>query len=159
VLSLYVFVFLIMVGFFFSVELFLEKELFKSALSLAIVFMSSAGLILLLGQPLVALFQLLILVGGLSTYLMVAVASSRHAEFIHSNMLVFMIAFIVLDVVFIYGVALQQYPGSLIAPQISQSVTLAIAQYYALIYAMVFLIFSVAIGSILLIRKVVKMVV
>lgn len=158
-LSLLIFVLLVMAGLFFAVEIFVEKDLFKSALGLAMVFLSSSGMILLLNQPLIALLQLLILVGGLSTYLIVAVASTRHAEFLHTNMPLLMVSFLLFGTILVYAAALHPFPGSLSNSTISQGISLAITQYYVLIYAMVFLIFMVSIGSILLIRRVLKIVV
>ncbi len=158
-LSLLIFILLVMVGLFAAMEIFIEKDLFKAALGLAFVFLSSSGLILLLSQPLIALFQLLILVGGLSTYLIVAVASERHADFAHTNMLVLGVSFVLFGGVLLYAVVLHPYPSFASGASVGQSISLSITQYYPLIYAMVFLLFSVAIGSVLLIRRVVKIVV
>lgn len=154
-----IFVLLLMAALFAAMIIFIEKDLFKAALGLAVVFASSAGIILLLGQPLIALFQLLILVGGLSTYLIVAVASEGRAGFLHTNMLVLSISFIVLGGVLLYAIAMHPYPGSLTGAAIGQSISLSISEYYPLMYAMVFLLFSIGIGSILLMRRVIRMVV
>src|SRR5574337_1295696 len=77
--------------------LFLQKRLLYSAIALAIVFAGSALVFLYLGQTLLALIQLLVFVGGLSTYLVVAVATEEKGRKLFSPY-VFIIAAIAISV-------------------------------------------------------------
>ena len=70
----YAFVVLSAILIFFALMIFKSKRLLHAVLALTGVFFMSSVVLLLLGQPLAALLQLVILVGGMSTYLIVAVA-------------------------------------------------------------------------------------
>ena len=159
-LELLLFIFLAAVGIVSGIVLLAQKSLFKSAIALAIVFISVGGFIMLTGQTLITLFQLFILVGGLSTYLIVAVASERESVFRHVDMRVFAVVFVIFGALMAYAVATntpssaaQATPGGL------AEVAASINSYYALMGAIVFLMFALGIGSIMLIKKVVRIVV
>ena len=76
-LDIYVFIALAALAVIASIFIFLQKRLIHAVLFLAIVFVSSSIIFLLLGQTLIAVLQMLIFVGGLSTYLIVAVATEE----------------------------------------------------------------------------------
>ena len=56
---------------------FLSRKLMHSVIALTIAFTGSASVFALLGQAEMALLQLFVFVGGLSTYLIVAVAAEE----------------------------------------------------------------------------------
>lgn len=157
-LELLSFVFLAIVGFASALELLRQKNLFKAAIALAILFVSVAGFILLAGQGIVALFQLLILVGGLSTYLIVAVASERESSFRHVDMRVVAAVFVLFGALIFYAVAANSHPLGLSAPGILPEITSAVKVYFAFMAAIAFLMFALAIGSVLLIKRAVRVV-
>lgn len=143
-----------------ALDIFLEKELFKSAIALAVTFAASAAVLLFLSQTLIAILQLLLLVGGLSTYLIVAVASGERKYFRHTDMRVLVILFIVLDAVFTYVLSMASF--SLVVngnESIGLALDLGFIEFYVLLYFIVLLLFAVSIGSILLIKKMVQIVV
>lgn len=150
---------LAIIGIVAAISLLRQKSLFKSAISLAILFAIVAGFMLLLGQNLVALFQLLVLVGGLSTYLVVAVATDKPINFGHVSLIKFGIAAVVLGAILTYAIGINSGQTFVSIPNISQEIGLAIGSGFGLIGAIVFLTFAVAIGSIMLIKRAVKMVV
>ncbi|MDE1855656.1 MAG: hypothetical protein KGH49_00225 [Candidatus Micrarchaeota archaeon] len=153
------FVLLIVAGALSSVMLMRSRELFKAAISLAIVFAVVAGFMLILSLTAIALFQLFILVGGLSTYLVVAVASDRHAQFRHVSPLGFSVAFVVLAAIFFYVLGVPSQQGLATLPNVAQEIAASLSGSIALIGAMIFLMFAAAIGSIIMMKRVVKMVV
>ncbi len=158
--DLALFVLLVSIGVGCAIALFIQKSLFKAAIALAIVFVVVAGFILLTGQFMIALFQLLILVGGLSTYLIVAVASEREASFKHINLKIFIPVFVLMAAVLIYAVfATTATTTAPTMPGILDEISNSIQNNFALMAAIVFLMFALAIGSIMLIKKVVKLVV
>ncbi|MDE1869608.1 MAG: hypothetical protein KGH71_01315 [Candidatus Micrarchaeota archaeon] len=158
-LELLLFVFLAAVGIVSGVVLLAQKSLFKSAISLAILFVAVGGFILLTNQTLITLFQLFILVGGLSTYLIVAVASERESAFRHVDMRVFAVVFVLFGALMVYAIAINAGPAAPTTPGIMAEVSSAIGSYYGLMGAVVFLMFAIGIGSIMLIKKVVRIVV
>lgn len=56
---------------------FIERKLMHAVVALSSAFFGSALLFFLLGQTMIALLQLLVFVGGLSTYLTVAIAAEE----------------------------------------------------------------------------------
>ncbi|MDE1827662.1 MAG: hypothetical protein KGH65_00675 [Candidatus Micrarchaeota archaeon] len=158
-LELALFVLLTVVGILAAVAVLSQKSLFKSAIALAILFAVVSGYILMLGQTLISLFQLLILVGGLSTYLVVAVAAEGTINFRHVSARGFSVIFVVLAAVLIYATAMNSNASFISAPDISQEIALAIGGSFGIIAAVVFLMFAVGIGSVMLIKKAIKTVV
>ncbi|HVA82833.1 MAG TPA: hypothetical protein VNF06_01590 [Candidatus Aquilonibacter sp.] len=158
-LELLLFIFLAAVGIISGVVLLSQKSLFKSAIALAIVFVAVGGFILLTNQSLITLFQLFILVGGLSTYLIVAVASERESEFRHVDMRVFVVVFVIFGALMAYAIGTSTPSPTPTTPGILAEVANSISSYYAIMGAIVFLMFALGIGSIMLIKKVVRIVV
>ncbi|MDE1761976.1 MAG: hypothetical protein KGH78_02155 [Candidatus Micrarchaeota archaeon] len=136
-----------------------QRELFKAAIGLAFVFIAVSGFVLLMGQPLLALFQLFILVGGLSTYLIVAVASEARTQFNHVDWRMFVGVFVVLAIVLTYAVSVNTPHVLGSGGETSQELISSISNYYALMAAVAFAVFAIGIGSILLIKRVVALVV
>lgn len=141
-----------------AIALFASKRLLHAVLALTIAFMSSALLFLYLGETFIALLQLFVFVGGLSTYLVVAVAAeSARGKF------EFYI-FIPLAVIFAIGLSgiavssgLSSQEPLMPASFISASIA-ALTTYYPVLGMLLLLLFSAVIGSILIIRKSVRLV-
>lgn len=140
-----------------AVLIFAQSRLLYAALALALAFLGSAFVFLLLNQVLIALLQLFIFVGGLSTYLIVAVATEEKGKKL-INRPYFAIAAILItaSLIFSFSIWGQGTPAS------NNFLTLATAAFgagYVLLYALMLLLFSATIGTVLLIRKFVKLVV
>lgn len=148
-----------LIGIAAGIVVLIQRSLFKAAIALAIVFVAVSGFIFLTSQTMVTLLQLFVLVGGLSTYLIVAVASERQATFRHVDIGVLATVFVVLGAVMFYAtVNATQNAQSQSAPMINSEISVAIGANMALLGAVVFLMFALAIGSIMLIKRVVKLV-
>lgn len=140
-----------------GIALFLQKKLLHSVIFLALAASVSSLIFLYLNQVLVALLQLLVFVGGLSTYLIVAVAAEEKKVGIRSA-----IAFLIASFVIAAGL-LAAIPGFQ-APisggnDFSAVAQAAIQQYYAMLFMAVSLLFAVAIGSVIVIKRFSKLVV
>lgn len=137
--------------------LFLQRKLLRSVVLLAMAAAGSALIFLYLGQVLIALLQLLVFVGGLSTYLIVAVATEEKKVNMRSAW-----AFVLASVVIAAGLlaavstlnTTQQASNSF-----SASAESAIQGYYAVFFSAVFLLFAAAIGSVAVIKKFSRLVV
>ncbi|MDE1850803.1 MAG: hypothetical protein KGH54_03355 [Candidatus Micrarchaeota archaeon] len=158
-LELALFVLLTVVGILASVSVLGQRSLFKSSIALAILFAVVAGYILMLGQTLIALFQLLVLVGGLSTYLVVAVAAEGQIGFRHVSPRLFSVVFVVLAGIMMYAVAINSNAQFSALPSMSDEIVLAIGSGFGMIAAIVFLMFAAGIGSVMLIKRALKTVV
>jgi uncharacterized MnhB-related membrane protein len=139
-----------------GIFVFVQRKLLHAVTALAAAAAVSALMFLYLDQALVALLQLLIFIGGLSTYLMVAVAAEE--KFVNMRSVAsFAAAFVLLGAVLadaVYELPAQAYGGTGFV-QLAES---AIGQYYGLILASIFLLFAAAIASVLVIKRFVKLV-
>ncbi len=139
-----------------GIFVFVQRKLLHAVTALAAAAAVSALVFLYLNQALVALLQLLIFVGGLSTYLMVAVAAEE--KFVNMRSAAsFAAASILLGAVLIasvYGLPARAPSGTNFV-QLAES---AIGQYYGLMLASIFLLFAVAIASVLVIRRFARLV-
>ena len=158
-LEIVIFVLLTVVGVVSAMAILAQKELFKASIGLAFVFVVVSGLIFVMGQGVIALLQLFILVGGLSTYLIVAVAAERQTGFEHVDPRIFIPVFLVIAAVLFYAIVSNTQQGSGSNVSIGAEFAAAISTYYALIAGAVFLVFAVGIGSIMLIKRAVRLVV
>lgn len=158
-LGILLFALFALIGIAAGIVVLIQRSLFKAAIALAIVFVAVSGLIFLTSQTMVTLLQLFVLVGGLSTYLIVAVASERQATFRHVDIGVLAVVFVALGAVMLYAtVNATQSTSVQTAPMIAPEIVAAIDANIALLGAVVFLMFALAIGSIMLIKRVVKLV-
>ena len=140
----------------FASVIFLFKDIMHVGISLAFLFLSLSAVYLVLGQPLLAVVQVFIMVGGVSTYLMVGSASAIVSRFKHSNVLAGAVLFILFFGAMFYpvlssgafngGITVTALSGS----AIESSMVLGIAPFYLLAV----LLFGISIGSIVLFMKV-----
>lgn len=140
-----------------GIALFLSKRLLHSVIGLTIAFMGSAMFFIYLGQDLIALLQLFIFVGGLSTYLIVAVAAE---ESVASTKL---LNFIILAAVLTIGLS-EVLIGPSAGIQLQENsftalVSSSLTAYYPMLFVLAMLLFGTVIGSILVIKKFIRLVV
>ncbi|MCL4411655.1 NADH-quinone oxidoreductase subunit J [Candidatus Marsarchaeota archaeon] len=132
----------------------MSRDLLHSSLALAVLFFLNSVMFLLLEQPLLAVIQLFILIGGISTYMIIGVASSSFSMFRHGRPAVMVLLAAVLF-------AVMAYPLSGMSFQSTQSNVATVAgagaevsQYIGIFYLLTFMTFAVALGSILLFKKI-----
>ncbi|MGC8587171.1 MAG: hypothetical protein ACP5K9_02695 [Candidatus Micrarchaeia archaeon] len=141
----------------FSMLVFAAKKLLHAVLALTSVFALSAALFALLGQELVALLQLFIFVGGLSLYLMVTIAAEyRGSEYTR-------LSYIPIIAIVVAAAMLLPMAGIFYVQQQSNSFLSAasagFSNYYAILYFIATMLFAVGIGSILVLKRLVRLVV
>lgn len=140
-----------------GIAVFLSKRLLFSVLFLAVSAIGSSLVFLYLSQTLVALLQLLVFVGSFSTYLVVAVAAEDREEK-RISVLKFVVAAVIMAAglsYFVYGVA----PGQANENSFSQVAQVVFFDYYAPLFASVFVLFATALCSVVILKKFSKMVV
>ena len=135
-----------------SIFVFAERRLTYAVAALATTFFGSALLFFLIGQSLAAILQLIVFVGGLSTYLIVAVATEE------KNIPMARMRYLgIVSVAMFAGVSLflryfpSQFPNS--GANFLSAAALAFQSSYALLYIIAVLLFSTAIGGVIIIKK------
>jgi len=135
-----------------AILIFWFKDVLHTVLALSFVFIFNSALFLMLSQPLLALIQLFVMVGGVATYAFVAVASESFSRFKHTNYIVLAIGYVAIFSIITYEMLsgnLVQQPGSVADPQIPQ----AINTNAGILYLIGLLMFGTGFGSILLMKK------
>ena len=136
---------------------FLSKRLIHAVLALTFVFIGSALVFAVLGEAFIALLQLFVFVGGLSTYLIVAVASEAAEGSFSKTRFISALAVAAFGIALIFA-----WTGGGILPGRSNFAGIAasaISEYYPIFFMLVLLLFSAVIGSVLIMRRFVKLVV
>ncbi len=138
-----------------ALAVFFQRSLMRAVAALTVSFVGSAVIFYVIGQGFIALLQLLVFVGGLSTYLIVAV-SSEHREFGSRSILV------ALAVLFEIGLSVMLIglqPGQQQSAGASGYMAAALAGYWPLLFVIALALFGAAMASVLVIRRFVRLVV
>ena len=135
---------------------FLSRKLMHSVIALTVAFTGSASVFALLGQAEMALLQLFVFVGGLSTYLIVAVAAEESKKEIMLPRFAAM-ALAASAILIIFSASLGA--GQQQAPSFASAAVSAFSSDYPLLAIIALTLFSAAIGSILVLRKHIRLVV
>ncbi len=158
-LDIYAFAIVAAITLISAIFIFVEKKLVHAVIALSLAFLGSALLFFLIGQTLVALLQLVVFVGGFSTYLIVAVATEeKTAKLI--NLRNFLVLAFILSVG--SAVLMLSYLPTANANHSTNfllSASSAFQSSYALFYVIALLLFSVSISGVLIIRKFARLVV
>jgi NADH:ubiquinone oxidoreductase subunit 6 (subunit J) len=133
--------------------IFYFKDILHMVLALSVVFVLNSAMFMVLSQPILALLQLFIMVGGVATYVFVGVASSGYSKFKNTNYLALIILSVVITALF--SIKTLQI-GTIISeqnivsgPLIAQSLTANLG----MIYLLAIMLFGTGIGSIILVKK------
>jgi NADH:ubiquinone oxidoreductase subunit 6 (subunit J) len=149
-----------------AILIFLRRKPLDSVICLAVAAAGSSLLFIYLGQTLVALLQLFVFVGGLSAYLVIS--TSLQEKSVNAPLLgraLYWVKFFVAAVVVAavlslvllgIGTGQQQAPAG---NSFSSAAETAFGGQYALLYVSAFLLFAAAAGSVLTLRRFLKMVV
>jgi NADH-quinone oxidoreductase subunit J len=136
---------------------FLMKRLLHAAMALTITFVISAILFAAIGQAFIGLLQILIFVGGLSAYLIAAVATETKSKSMLKTKPFFASA-IVLSIA-LTAIISSIPQAAYLQSTFQSSASMMFSQYYMLLFIMMILLFSTAIGGVLIIKRFRKLVV
>jgi NADH:ubiquinone oxidoreductase subunit 6 (subunit J) len=136
---------------------FLSRRLLHAVLALTFVFIGSALVFVFLGEVFIALLQLFVFVGGFSTYLIVAVASeTSHDSFSKARFLSALVIIAIGIALILAWAGAGSFTHGSSFPSIAAA---AISEYYVVFFMMLLLLFSAVIGSVLIMRRFVKLIV
>jgi len=139
--------------------IFILKDVLHVALALSAVFFVNSLIFLVIGQPLLALIQLFIMVGGVSVYLFVGVAAAGYSHFKYTNYWVLAIVAIAIFSALLYGVYLHGLSGPAAGQPPSAyttaQVAVSLSSKYTLIaiYSIALMLFLVALSAIPLLNR------
>ncbi len=158
-LDIYVFYLVAAFTILSAIAIVAQKRLVYAVGAITMVFVGSAMIFVLLGQMLIAILQLLVFVGGLSTYLIVAVATEeKNARLVKLPVFgaITILLFIGLSLLLGY-VPATSAPTAV--PNFLSDAASAFTSSYPILYILVILLFSVAISGVLIIKKFTKLIV
>ncbi|MCL4389050.1 MAG: hypothetical protein M1528_03240 [Candidatus Marsarchaeota archaeon] len=139
---------------------FYFKKISHIAVAISALFFMNSLLFLALNQPILAVIQLFIMVGGISTYLFIGVGSAPYSGFKHVNWPVLAISSIAIFALIFYGLqesgglsslSASALPGSYSANAIAGS--FSSAPSLLAIYAIMIMLFGIGIGAIKLLKR------
>lgn len=134
--------------------IFIFKDIVHSVLALATNFFINSLLFLMLDQPLLALIQLFIMVGGISTYLFVGIAPAGFSRFKRTSYILLLILSIAFFTACFYRVTSISFPVQQQNLLSGQALTTYLTSGIGQLYIITFVLFGVALGSIVILRKI-----
>jgi NADH:ubiquinone oxidoreductase subunit 6 (subunit J) len=133
--------------------IFVFKDILHAVLALSAMFIFNSAIFLVLAQPLLALLQLFIMVGGVSTYAFVGVAAGSYSRFKHTDLLVFA-GLVIIVTLTIYLKAGQAGVTASQQNTISKNlIAITLSNDAGMLYMATALLFGTGLGSIILMRK------
>ncbi|MCL5430271.1 MAG: hypothetical protein M1504_02215 [Candidatus Marsarchaeota archaeon] len=155
-LGIVIFAIFAALGIIFSILVFTFKDILRATLMLSGVFFANSLLFLLIGQPILAVVQLFIMVGGVTTFIFAGVASIPYSKFKHTRLRLL----IVFWIVFFLAIVLPLFLGNSLGVSGSEgnifngsSINESISSGIGLFYIMLILLFGVSLGSIVLMKR------
>lgn len=143
-----------------AISVFIFRNILHIAAAISVLFFLNSLLFLALNQPILAVIQLLIMVGGVSTYLFVGVAAIGYSKFKYTNWPAFIISAIAIFAIIFYGL----YNSSTIsaiapsaAPQAysANSISQSFSSNYSIfsLYSIMITLFGIGISAIKLLNR------
>lgn len=134
--------------------IFRTSNMIHAMIAFATVAVAVSMLMLILELPLLALLQLFIMIGGISTYMFVGASSEKLSKFKHTNFLLLVTLAFIIAIPLIYGLAMGSSGNSqnLLSSTMLNSYVSSDLPFFYLIAMM---LFGVGIGSIVIMKKLV----
>ena len=139
--------------------MFAFRDVLHIAIALSVIFFVNSLAFLFLNQPLLAVIQLLIMVGGVSVYLFVGVAAASYSHFKYTDYVALAITAIAIFAIMVYGLYSSGTAGSMHGlPNTNQfssaQIVSSLASRYTIIalYAITIMLFLLALAAIPLLK-------
>jgi len=142
-----------LLAFLFSLGIVLSKSLLRSVTMLALAAFSSAIILYLIGASVIAALQLLVLVGGLSTYFMISITAEEKEKESKRMQLGYLGLSIAMALLLCFVFYLPSVKISLSGIDVGKLVNSSFSSYYLLLYSIVLLLFFVAVASAIVIKR------
>jgi NADH:ubiquinone oxidoreductase subunit 6 (subunit J) len=138
---------------FSAILVFVFRNILHTVLVLSFLFILNSAVFLILSEPLLALLQLFIMVGGVSTYIFVGVSSPSYSKFKSTDYRAFVVIYLLIFILFSARIT-QANP--IVAEQnrvSAQMISQSLASNAGFLYILAIMLFGTGLGSIILIRK------
>ena len=152
-IDLALFVVVSIIGLVSAALVFMLKDILHAALALSGFFLVNSLIFLIIAQPLLAIIQLFILVGGITTFIFVGVASSAYSKFKYTKVLMMLVLWFALFLVMTFPLSYMNISASQSNIFNSDSIAQSLSATGGIYYIMLFMAFGVSLGAILLLRK------
>jgi NADH-quinone oxidoreductase subunit J len=140
-------------GVILAALMFAFKDILHSAMALAGVFLVNSLLFIALNQPLLAVIQLFIMIGGITTFIFVGVASATYSHFKYTKLGWLGLLWLVFFIAIAFPLTKIQFNGQLSNIFGPSNVAISLGSSVGLFYIMLFVMFGVSLGAILLLKK------
>jgi len=134
--------------------IFIFKDILHSVLALSASFLVNSIIFFLLGQPLIALLQLFIMAGGVSTYMFVGVASISYSKFRHTSYSAIIVLSVLSFLLYSYNTMNLSFTNLQQNTVSNDTISNTLSSGIGIIYIIAFMLFSIGIGSIVLLKKI-----
>ncbi len=132
-------------------SVFVFKDIMHVIVALALFLVMVSVFFLFLGQPLLAVLQLLIMVGGVATYFLLGSATAKASELPRTNLPILLMLSVLIFIPFA-SLIFQAYPASY--PTYTQFTGSGVSYSQPLFYLMVITLFSISLVASLLFKKI-----
>ncbi|MDE1871638.1 MAG: hypothetical protein KGI06_05375 [Candidatus Micrarchaeota archaeon] len=136
-----------------AILVFVFKNILHIVLALSSLFIFNSAMFFVLGQPLLALLQVFIMVGGISTYIFIGVAAGSYSKFRGTNYAVLAIVYVAIFALFSVKVMQSGIYANAQNTLTSVEVSQSLLQNSGLLYFLAIMLFGTGFGSILLMKK------
>ncbi len=143
-----------LLAFFSALGIVLSRSLLRSAAMLALAALWSAIIFYLVGASVIAALQLLVVVGGLSTYFMLSMAAKEKTKESKAMKIGYLALTIVVASFLSFMLYMPALGVSMSSLNLSALVSFAFSTYYLLIYAVILLLFFIAVASTLILKQI-----
>ncbi|MGC8671466.1 MAG: NADH-quinone oxidoreductase subunit J [Candidatus Micrarchaeia archaeon] len=145
----------------FSLGIFLSRRLLRSVILLALAAIGSAALLAVIGEEIIAILQILIFVGGISTYMVVAFGSEpelkrQSAKTEKIRLVAFLGSFVLLSALLVFIFVGATYGSASQQADLLAYVSSAFDKYYLFLYLLLLMLFAVTISSILAVKRFIR---
>lgn len=135
------------------IAVFRLKDILHAAIALASVFFANSLLFLLMGQDLLAILQLFIMIGGVSTYIFVGVASASFSRFKHTSYVGLAIVSVLLAASLIYPLLSTGFAAGSASTLTQSEISASLSSSVQYLYFIAIFIFAISIGAVIVIKK------
>ncbi len=135
--------------------IFYFKDMLHVGIALSVLFFFNSVLFLAAQQPLLAVIQLFIMIGGISTYFIIAVASLGTSDFKHIRIIPIVVFSAVIFIALALPIILlNPLNGNPQGPITMATLTTEFTSQIGLFYILTLLVFATAMGSIALFNRI-----
>lgn len=134
--------------------IFYFKNILHVGIALSVLFFFNSVIFLIAQQPLLAIIQLFIMIGGISTYFIIGVASLDLSNFKHIRIIPIIVFFVIMFLVISLPLLNVSFSGSAKGPITTSVLASEFVNYIGVFYLLTLLIFAAGLGSIAMFNRV-----